>query len=194
MVWLIGFLLPVYVNVGIIIRCCPPLLAQTCLSYKVTSLPEIRVSKAWHLLTATLGLAKFEVPRELDHQAFAHHRLATRKLGEWNLCKKWHYSVYVKMASPTPVRAKLGLWRVICPLFGAYFAYFSYFLATGMQEGLGTSAYVIVPAFVTLPKSGKDQSDHSIRYRVHSNHHKSLRTHESFESEKAKTRRLFLNA
>ena len=139
MVWLIGFLLPVYVNVGIIIRCCPPLLAQTCLSYKVTSLPEIRVSKAWHLLTATLGLAKFEVPRELDHQAFAHHRLATRKLGEWSLCKKWHHSVYVKMASPTPVRAKLGLWRVICPLFGAYFAYFSYFLATGMREGLGLS-------------------------------------------------------
>ena len=42
---------------------------------------------------------------------------------------------------------------------------------------------------MTLPKSGKDQSDHSMRYRVHSNHHKSLRTHESFEAEKAKTKK-----
>ena len=39
---------------------------------------------------------------------------------------------------------------------------------------------------MTLPKSGKDQSDHSMRYRVHSKYHKSLRTHE-FQSVEAKT-------
>ena len=53
----------------------------------------------------------------------------------------------------------------------------------------GRSGDISIPAFVTLPKSGKDQSDHSMRYRVHSNHHKSLRTHESFEAEKAKTKK-----
>ena len=43
----------------------------------------------------------------------------------------------------------------------------------------GRSGDISIPAFVTLPKSGKDQSDHSMR----------LRTHESFEAEKAKTKK-----